>query len=100
MKEAEIGGIAIQKTHVLGKTRKDGTLSLARPLGKPEAQCDVLVAVQPGANGTTPPPGEWRWPFEPGPGEGAARAGRQPGGLRQLLTRRSSPSSAAPPPRS
>ena len=35
------------------KTGKDGTLSLQIPLGKPEAEYEVLVVVQPNAVGTT-----------------------------------------------
>jgi hypothetical protein len=44
----------MQTIHVLEKTGKDGMLSLRIPLGKPEAEYEVLVVVQP-RNGATNP---------------------------------------------
>ena len=54
----------MQTILVREKTRKDGTLSLQIPLGKPEAEYKVLVVVQPNEAGTTPeergwPPGDF-----------------------------------------
>jgi len=37
----------MQTIHVVEKTGKDGTLLLRIPLGKPEAEYDVVVIVQP-----------------------------------------------------
>lgn len=37
----------MQTIHVQEKTGKDGTLLLRIPLGKPEAEFDVVVVVQP-----------------------------------------------------
>jgi hypothetical protein len=53
MKETEEGGSAMQTIRVLEKTGKDGMLSLRIPLGKPEAEYEVLVVVQPRTATTT-----------------------------------------------
>ena len=45
------------------KTGKDGTLHLRIPLGKPEAEYEVVVVLQPRAEtGTMPTPEERGWP--------------------------------------
>jgi hypothetical protein len=49
----------MQTIRMLGKTGKDGTLSLRIPLGKPEAEYEVLVVVQPGMTATTPEERGW-----------------------------------------
>ena len=49
----------MQTILVREKTGKDGTLSLQIPLGKPEAEYEVLVVVQPNAAGTTPEERGW-----------------------------------------
>jgi hypothetical protein len=58
----------MQTIRVLEKTGKDGVLSLRIPLGKPEAEYEVLVVVQPTAAATTPeergwPPGSFEKTF-------------------------------------
>jgi hypothetical protein len=42
----------MQTIRVLEKTGKDGTLSLRIPLGKPDAEYEVLVVLQPRATPT------------------------------------------------
>jgi hypothetical protein len=59
MKETE-GGSAMQTIRVLEKTGKDGMLSLRIPLGKPEAEYEVLVVVQHRTAAT--PEEERSWP--------------------------------------
>jgi hypothetical protein len=59
MLETESGGSAMQTIRVLEKTGKDGMLSLRIPLGKPDAEYDVLVVVQPTAAATTPEERGW-----------------------------------------
>ena len=49
----------MQTILVREKTGKDGTLSLRIPLGKPEAEYEVLVVVQPNEAGTTPEERGW-----------------------------------------
>lgn len=49
----------MQTIRVLEKTGKDGMLSLRIPLGKPEAEYDVLVVLQPRTAATTPEEGGW-----------------------------------------
>ena len=50
----------MQTIRVREKTGKDGMLSLRIPLGKPEAEFEVLVVVQPLA--AAPTPEERGWP--------------------------------------
>jgi hypothetical protein len=52
-------GTAMQTIRVLEKTGKDGMLSLRIPLGKPEAEYEVLVVVQPRSGATTPEERGW-----------------------------------------
>jgi hypothetical protein len=52
----------VQTIRVLEKTGKDGVLSLRIPLGKPEAEYEVLVVVQPRT--AAPGPDERGWPPE------------------------------------
>jgi len=59
MKETETGGSLMQTIRVLEKTGKDGMLSLRIPLGKPEAEYEVLVVVQPRTTATTPEERGW-----------------------------------------
>lgn len=59
MKETEEKGNAMQTIRVLEKTGKDGMLSLRIPLGKPDAEYEVLVVVQPRAAAM---PEEQGWP--------------------------------------
>jgi hypothetical protein len=59
MKEAEQGGSAMQTIRVLEKTGKDGMLSLRIPLGKPEAEYEVLVVVQPRTAAAMPEERGW-----------------------------------------
>jgi hypothetical protein len=59
MKETETGGRAMQTIRVLGKTGKDGMLSLRIPLGRPDAEYEVLVVVQPTTAATTPDERGW-----------------------------------------
>ena len=49
----------MQTIRVLEKTGKDGMLSLRIPLGKPEAEYDVLIVVQPRTAATTSKEGGW-----------------------------------------
>ena len=49
----------MQTILVREKTGKDGTLSLQIPLGKPEAEYEVLVVVQPNEARTTPEERGW-----------------------------------------
>jgi len=49
----------MQTIRVLEKTGKDGMLSLRIPLGKPEAEYEVLVVVQPMTTATTPEGRGW-----------------------------------------
>jgi len=68
MNAPEAGAIAMQTIRVLEKTGKDGMLSLRIPLGKPEAEYEVLVVVQPRTPATTPeergwPPGYFEQTF-------------------------------------
>ncbi len=49
----------MQTILVREKTGKDGTLSLQIPLGKPDAEYEVLVVVQPHEAGTTPEERGW-----------------------------------------
>jgi hypothetical protein len=49
----------MQAIRVLEKTGKDGTLSLRIPLGKPEAEYEVLVVVQPRTTAATPEDHGW-----------------------------------------
>ena len=49
----------MQTIRVLEKTGKDGMLSLRIPLGKPEAEYEVLVVVQPRTTATTPEEPGW-----------------------------------------
>jgi hypothetical protein len=58
----------VQTIRVLEKTAKDGTLSLRIPLGKPDAEYEVLVVLQPMPTTT---PEEHGWP----PGYFARAAG-------------------------
>jgi hypothetical protein len=51
--------IAMQTIRVLEKTGKDGMLSLRIPLGRAEAEYDVLVVVQPNVAVTTPEDRGW-----------------------------------------
>jgi hypothetical protein len=53
------GGSVVQTIRVLEKTGKDGMLSLRIPLGKPNAEYDVLVVVQPTTAATTPEERGW-----------------------------------------
>ena len=50
----------MQTIRILEKTGKDGALSLHIPLGKPEAEFEVLIVVQP--KNTAPGPKELGWP--------------------------------------
>ncbi len=53
----------MQTIHVVEKTGKDGMLLLRIPLGKPEAEYDVVLVVQPKEPPTaTPTPEERGWP--------------------------------------
>jgi hypothetical protein len=53
----------VQTIRVLEKTGKDGMLSLHIPLGKPEADYEVLIVVQPAEGvGKTTIPDEHGWP--------------------------------------
>ena len=53
----------MQTIRVSEKTRKDGTLLLRIPLGKPEAEFEVVVVVQPKEGSTAPlTPEERGWP--------------------------------------
>ena len=49
----------MQTIRVREKTGKDGMLSLRIPLGKPEAEYEVLVVVQPTTTATTPEERGW-----------------------------------------
>jgi hypothetical protein len=49
----------MQTIRVREKTGKDGMLSLHIPLGKPEAEYEVLVVVQPRSTATTPEERGW-----------------------------------------
>lgn len=49
----------MQTIRVMEKTGKDGTLSLRIPLGKPDAEYEVLVVVQPRTTATTPEERGW-----------------------------------------
>lgn len=49
----------METIRVLEKTGKDGALHLRIPLGKPEAEYDVVVIVQPKLQGSSPDGG---WP--------------------------------------
>ena len=58
----------MQTIRVLEKTGKDGMLSLRIPLGKPEAEYEVVVVVQPQTAATAPegrgwPPGYFEKTF-------------------------------------
>jgi hypothetical protein len=59
-KETETGGSTVQTIRVREKTGKDGMLSLRIPLGRPEAEFEVVVVVQPLTS--TPTPAERGWP--------------------------------------
>jgi hypothetical protein len=59
MQRPEKGGGAMQTIRGLEKTGKDGMLSLRIPLGRPEAEFEVLVVVQLLAAST---PEERGWP--------------------------------------
>jgi hypothetical protein len=55
--------IAMQTIRVLEKTGKDGTLLLRIPLGKPEAEFEVVVVVQPrDTSGKETAPEQPGWP--------------------------------------
>jgi hypothetical protein len=57
------GAIIMQTIRVSEKTGKDGTLHLHIPLGKPEAEFDVVVTVQPSAPSVVAgTPEERGWP--------------------------------------
>jgi hypothetical protein len=71
----------MQMIHVREKTGKDGMLSLRIPLGKPEAEYQVLVVVQPRTAAIAAPSGEWQQLFDAYLREVAARAGRYPDGF-------------------
>jgi hypothetical protein len=49
----------VQTIRVLGKTGKDGMLFLRIPLGKADAEYEVLVVVQPRTAATTPDERGW-----------------------------------------
>jgi hypothetical protein len=49
----------MQTIQVMEKTGKDGTLSLRIPLGKPDAEYEVLVVVQPRTTATMPEDRGW-----------------------------------------
>jgi hypothetical protein len=49
----------MQTIRVLEKTGKDGTLSLRIPLGKPEAEYEIVVVLQPKAVARTPEERGW-----------------------------------------
>jgi len=49
----------VQTVHITERTGKDGTLSLRIPLGKPEAEYEVLVVVQPKTAEATPEERGW-----------------------------------------
>ena len=49
----------MQTIRVLEKTGKDGMLSLRIPLGRPDAEYDVLVVLQPRTAATTPEERGW-----------------------------------------
>jgi hypothetical protein len=58
----------MQTIRVLEKTGKDGILSLRIPVGMPEADCEVVVVVKPGAASEAPehrgwPPGYFERTF-------------------------------------
>ena len=53
----------MQTIRTVKKTAADGSLSLSIPLGKPDAEYDVLVVVQPNQTATsTQTPEERGWP--------------------------------------
>ncbi len=53
----------MQTIRVLEKTDKDGTLKLRIPLGKPEAEYEVVLVLQPKeAPSKSPTPEELGWP--------------------------------------
>lgn len=53
----------MQTIQVSEKTGKDGTLMLRIPLGKPEAEFEVVIVAQPKEASTTPrTPEEHGWP--------------------------------------
>jgi hypothetical protein len=60
---AQQGAVAMQTIHVLEKTDKDGALRLHIPLGKPEAEYEVVLVLQPkAAPSTSATPEALGWP--------------------------------------